>query len=72
MGETTFEMVEVEGHSPVTEHLQGGWKATCPCGWKGELHEGDDAPAMGAANEDRFAHEDEIGARVEVELPADE
>ena len=62
MSETAYITQVVPGHDPVTEHVEGGWRLTCSCSELGELH---DSPE--AASADRFAHEDEIGMRVEVD-----
>lgn len=57
-----FVLIEVSGHAPQTEQVEPlVWQATCPCGYMGLPRE-----SLEVANEDRFAHEDEIGMRQEV------
>lgn len=63
-----FEMVAVAGHAPQTEHVEGGWRATCACGYQSRVYD-----SVDLANEKRFAHEDKIGLRVAAtyESPAE-
>lgn len=62
MTETVYRMIDVEGHAPQTEHVDTEhWAATCTCGYRGP-----DRDSAREASEDRFAHEAEIGMRVEA------